>query len=212
MFGELTPSGSVNSKHISIPKGRVRDCGRTLAHYPYFYTMIRTLLIFLVLSASSYGQSVHDLARTGDVAAMKKLLDQQPNQVNQLSDQGLSPFLLAAYRGNNEVAKLLVERGADIKSCFSEGSAIYGVIYKNNLQIFELLLQNGVSVDDTCQFAQFGTPLHFAMSLKRYELVERILKQKPNLDVLDQNGKSIRELLTLYNDEKLNNLFKSNEK
>jgi ankyrin repeat protein len=174
--------------------------------------MIRILLIFLILSASSYGQSVHDLARTGDVAAMKKLLDQQPNQVNKLSDQGLSPFLLAAYRGNNEVAKFLVERGADIKSCFSEGSAIYGVIYKNNLQIFELLLQKGVSVDDTCQFAQFGTPLHFAMSLKRYELVERILKQKPNLDVLDQNGKSIRELLTLYNDEKLNNLFKSDEK
>ena len=32
----------------------------------------------------------------------------------------------------------------------------------------------GVSVDDTCQFAQFGTPLHFAMSLKRYELVETL--------------------------------------
>ena len=64
---------------------------------------------------------------------MKKLLDEKPNQVNALSDQGLSPFLLAAYRGNNEVAKLLIERGADIHSCFSEGSAIYGVIYKNNL-------------------------------------------------------------------------------
>ena len=93
-----------------------------------------------------------------------------------------------------------------------EGSAIYGVIYKNNLDIFELLLQNGVSVNDTCQFTQFGTPLHFAMSLKRYELVERILKQKPNLDTLDQHGKSIRELLTLYNDEKLNTIFKFDEK
>lgn len=174
--------------------------------------MIRNLLLFLLLSAVSFGQSVHDLARTGDVVAMKKLLDEQPNQVNQLSEQGLSPFLLAAYRGNNEVAKLLVERGADIKTCFPEGSVIYGVIYKNNVEIFELLLQKGVSVDDTCQFAQFGTPLHFAMSLKRYELVERILKQKPNLDVLDQHGKSIRELLTMYNDEKLVNLFKFDEK
>ena len=174
--------------------------------------MIRNLLLFLLLSIVSFGQSVHDLARTGDVVAMKKFLDEQPNQVNQLSEQGLSPFLLAAYRGNNEVAKLLVERGADIKTCFSEGSAIYGVIYKNNVEILELLLQKGVSVDDTCQFAQFGTPLHFAMSLKRYELVERILKQKPNLDVLDQHGKSIRELLTMYNDEKLVNLFKFDEK
>jgi ankyrin repeat protein len=174
--------------------------------------MIRILFTFLVLSASCYGQSIHDLARTGDIVAMKKLLDEQPNQVNQLSEQGLSPFLLAAYRGNNEAAKLLLERGADVKTCFSEGSAIYGVIYKNNVQIFELLLQHGVSVNDTCQFSQFGTPLHFAMSLRRYELLERILNENPNMKILDQNRKSISQLLTLYNDEKLNNLFKSYEK
>jgi ankyrin repeat protein len=174
--------------------------------------MIKLLFFSLFLSVVSYGQSIHEIARTGDVVAMKKLLDEQPNQVNQLSEQGLSPFLLAAYRGNNEVAKLLVERGSDVKTCYPEGSAIYGVIYKNNLEIFELLLNKGVSVNDTCQFAQFGTPLQFAMSLKRYELVERILKQKPNLDALDQHGKSIRELLTLYNDEKLNELFNFDEK
>ena len=174
--------------------------------------MIRLFFIFLVLSATSHGQSIHDLARAGDVVAMKKLLDEQPNQVNQLSEQGLSPFLLAAYRGNNEAAKLLLERGADVKTCFAEGSAVYGVIYKNNVQIFDLLLQQGVSVNDTCQFTQFGTPLHFAMSLKRYDLIERILKEKPKMTILDQNGKSIKELLTLYNDEKLNNLFKSHEK
>jgi ankyrin repeat protein len=174
--------------------------------------MIRVLFISLFLSSVCYSQSVHDLARSGDLVAMKKLLDEQPNQVNKLSEQGLSPFLLAAYRGNNDVAKLLVERGADVKTCYLEGSAIYGVIYKNNLDIFDLLLQKGVSVNDTCQFSQFGTPLHFAMSLKRYDLVERILKQKPNLVVLDQHGKSIQELLTLYNDEKLNKLFRFDEK
>lgn len=198
-------TGKLASRSVGTNIGR-------LPIYPYFYIMLRIFYIFLLLSTLSYGQSVHDLARTGDVVAMKKLLDEQPNQVNQLSEQGLSPFLLAAYRGNNGVANLLVERGADIKTCFSEGSAIYGVIYKNNPAIFELLLQKGVSVNDTCQFSQFGTPLHFAMSLKRYELVGLILKQKPNLSVLDQHGKSIRELLTLYNDEKLINLFKLDEK
>jgi ankyrin repeat protein len=174
--------------------------------------MIRLLFIFLVLSVTSYGQSIHDLARSGDVVAMKKLLDEQPNQVNQLSDQGLSPFLLAAYRGNNDAAKLLVERGADVKTCFSEGSAIYGVIYKNNFQMLELLLKQGVSVNDTCQFDQFGSPLHFAMNLRRYELIERILQENPNMELLDQNGKSINQLLTIYNDEKLNKIFKSHEK
>ena len=84
------------------------------------------------MSSYTYGQSIFDLARTGNVTATKKLLNEKPDLVNQLSDEGLSPFLLAAYRGNNEVAKLLIERVANIHACYAEGSAIYGVVYKNN--------------------------------------------------------------------------------
>ena len=174
--------------------------------------MKRILFIFLLLSMHSFGQSIFDLARTGDVVAMKKLLDEKPNQLNALSDQGLSPLLLAAYRGNNEVAKLLIERGADIHSCYAEGSAFYGVIYKNNMEILDLMLQKGLNVNDTCQFNQFGTPLNFAMSLRRYEIIERLLKCQLDLKMTDQNGKTINELLVMYNDEKLNKLFKPFEK
>jgi uncharacterized protein len=174
--------------------------------------MIYKFLFFYSLTFSCFAQSIHDLVRKGDLISVKKLLDEEPNQVNQLSEQGLSPFLLAAYRGNNDVAKLLVDRGADVKACFSEGSALYGVIYKNNIEIFQVLLEQGVSVNDTCHFAQYGTPLHFAMKLKRYELVKLILKQKPNMDIPDPQGKLLQELLTMYADEKLSNLFKMDEK
>jgi ankyrin repeat protein len=174
--------------------------------------MNRILFIFLLLSSHSFGQSIFDLARTGDVVAMQKLLDTQPNQVNQLSEQGLSPFLLAAYRGNNAVAKLLIERGADIHTCYAEGSAIYGVIYKNNIEILDFMLQKGINVNDTCQFTQFGTPLHFAMSLRRYDIIERLLAHHTDLKMTDQNGKTINELLLMYNDDKLVKLVKSYEK
>lgn len=174
--------------------------------------MNRIFVIFLFLSATSFGQSIHDLARTGDVVAMQKLLNEQPNQVNQLSEQGLSPFLLAAYRGNNEVAKLLIERGADIQTCYAEGSAIYGVIYKNNIEILDFMLKKGLNVNDTCQFSQFGTPLTFAMSLRRYDIIERLLEHHADIKKTDQNGKTINELLLIYNDEKLVKLLKAYEK
>ena len=174
--------------------------------------MNRIIFIFILLCTNSYGQSIFDLARTGNVSEMKKLLDEKPDQVNLLSDQGLSPFLLAAYRGNNEVAKLLIERGADIHSCYAEGSAIYGVIYKNNLDILDLMLQKSLNVNDTCQFNQFGTPLNFAMKLRRYEIIERLLEFQVDLKMTDQNGKTINELLVIYNDDKLIKLFKSYEK
>lgn len=174
--------------------------------------MTRFLFIALFLFQHAFGQTIFDLARTGSEMEMRNLLDKHPEQVNQLSEQGLSPFLLAAYRGNNSVAKLLVERGADIQTCFPEGSAIYGVIYKNNIEVLDLLIKHGVSVNDTCQFNQFGTPLQFAMSLKRYEIIERIMKEKPNMLILDQHGNSIDELLAAYKDQKLNQIIRSHEK
>jgi ankyrin repeat protein len=74
------------------------------------------------------------------------------------------------------------------------------------------MLQKGVNVNDTCQFSQFGTPLTFAMSLRRYDIVERLLAHHADLNMTDQNGKTVKELLLMYNDDKLVKLVKSYEK
>lgn len=159
-----------------------------------------------------FAQTVHDLARTGTVESMQALLDKDPSLVNRLSDRGITPFIFACYRGNNEVAKVLAKRGADLRYCAAEGSAIYGIIFKNNLEMLSFILDQGVSPNDTCQFAQFGTPLHMAMSLKRYEIVDLLLSKNPDLKILDQKGRSIQELLLFYQDERLNTIFTAHEK
>jgi len=51
-----------------------------------------------------------------------------------------------------------------------------------------------------------------AMSLKRYELVELLLKYGANKSTPNQEGSTVEELLTRYNDEMLNNIFKRYEK
>jgi len=165
------------------------------------------LVSFLLFESSAQGQNIFDIARTGTVKEMKSYLKINPNQLNQISPEGNSPFLLAAYRGNNEVATLLIEKGADLNSCYSEGSALYALIYKNNIDLLKILLKKGVNVNDTCQFEQLGYPIHFAMILKRYDVISLILKQKIDLTVHDQNNKSIKQLLLEYNDPKLNELF-----
>jgi ankyrin repeat protein len=74
------------------------------------------------------------------------------------------------------------------------------------------ILENGISPNDTCQFQQFGTPLHMAMSLKRYELIELLLQYGANTSIPNQEGSSIGELLIRYNDESLTKIFKKYEK
>ena len=173
---------------------------------------IALLLYLLFCGSTVVSQTVHELARTGTVESMNVLLDKDSSSVNRLSDRGIPPFILACYRGNNEVAKVLAQRGADIRYCAAEGSAIYGIIFKNNLEMLSFILDQGVSPDDTCQFSQFGTPLHMAMSLKRYEMVDLLLSKNPNLKMPDQKGRAIKDLLLFYQDERLNTIFTAHEK
>jgi hypothetical protein len=46
------------------------------------------------------------------------------------------------------------------------------------------------------------------MTLKRYDVVALLIKNNADLMVKDQQGRSIAELLTLYNDPQYNELFK----
>ena len=160
----------------------------------------------------TWSQSIHDLARTGTVTLMEEHLKKVPSDLNTISEQGMTPFLLASYRGNNAVAKLLMDKGADIGYCSPEGTAIYGMIYKDNSELIKYVLEKGYSPNDTCQFSQFGTPLNFAMSLRRYSIISLLLESGAKTDHLNAQGQKLKDLLLFYNDEQLTKLFESYEK
>ena len=160
----------------------------------------------------TWSQTIHDLARTGTVTLMEEHLKKVPSDLNTISEQGMTAFILASYRGNNAVAKLLMDKGADIGYCSPEGTAIYGMIYKDNSELIKYVLEKGYSPNDTCQFSQFGTPLHFAMSLRRYGIISLLLKYGAKKDIKNPQGQNINDLLLFYKDEQLTKLFESHDK
>lgn len=169
--------------------------------------MLRILVVFLLISQQSFCQDIFDLARKGNRVEMQKYLKKHPNELNLISDQGASPFLLAAYNGNNEVANLLIEKGADLNQCYPQGSVIYALIYKNNLVLLEEILKKGVNPNDSCQFEQMGYPLHFAMTLQRYEAIQILMKYPLNLNIKDPQGRTLDQLLLLYGDPQLREIL-----
>jgi hypothetical protein len=160
----------------------------------------------------TWSQSIHDLARTGTVTLMEEHLRKVPSDLNTISEQGMTAFLLASYRGNNAVAKLLMDKGADIGYCSPEGTAIYGMIYKDNSELIKYVLEKGHSPNDTCQFSQFGTPLNFAISLRRYGIISLLLDAGARTGNLNAQGQNLNDLLLIYKDEQLTKLFESHEK
>lgn len=176
------------------------------------YRLVLSLFFIFQWESILTAQKVFDIARTGTVQQMTKYLKKHPDHINLLSEQGASPFLLAAYNGNNGVAELLLNKGADIKQCYPEGSVLYALIYKNNLALLDSILVKGVNVNDTCNFHQFGYPIHFALALQRYDIIERMVLHELNIDIKDQQGRTIQQLLALYNDKKYYEIFKKYEK
>lgn len=175
---------------------------------------MKQLLIFscLFICNDILSQSVFDIARSGTKSQMETYLELHPEDLNIKSEHGASPFLLAAYRGNNEVALLLIDKGADLTYCYAEGAAIYALIYKNNLPLLDEILKRGVNPNDTCQFEQMGYPLHFALSLQKIEVIELLLKYNARTDILDPQQRTIPQLLKLYNNKNFNKIFEKYEK
>jgi ankyrin repeat protein len=166
------------------------------------------LLFQLHISA----QDVFDIARHGSAKEMQKHLKKHPEHLELQSEDGFTPLLLATYRGRYDVAVALLDAGADATKCFKEGSPIYGVIFKADAPMLQLLIEHDVNVNDTCQFETLGYPLHLAINLLRYQQIEQLLTAGARLDILDPQGRTISQLLQLYNDEKLNQLIHKYEK
>lgn len=60
-------------------------------------------------------QLLFDAVRSGDIAAVKALLDQDPSLVTARNQQSQSPFLFAIYNRQNEIRDLLLSRGATLE-------------------------------------------------------------------------------------------------
>jgi len=63
------------------------------------------ICLFYCSNEILFAQDIHDLARSGSVAEVELFLKKDSDAINRLSDRGIKPFILACYRGNNEVAK-----------------------------------------------------------------------------------------------------------
>jgi len=169
--------------------------------------MLRLILIFFCLAHLSFAQSVFDLARTGSAKQMEKYLRKHPSHLQLTTESGATPLLLATYRGNHEVAQVLLKAGADPNQCFNEGAPIYGVIYKGDAQMLDLLIKNGADVNQVCQLEELGYPIHLAINLLRFEQIKQLMAAGARLDVRDAQGRTIDDLLRLHQNPELTALF-----
>ena len=85
-------------------------------------------------------------AHAGNVEATRALIDQDYN-VKSYGFHGLTGLMVAAGKGNMEMCRLLLERGADINAHHDSGSVLMWAVSSGNRRLVTDLLSQGADPD-----------------------------------------------------------------
>ncbi len=172
---------------------------------------MKKLFFFLtfILTCNGYCQepiSVFDIARKGTVEQVKEKLKENPKSFHVVNDDGYSPLTLACYRGNNEVAKLLIETGSDIDGKSKMGTPLMASIVKGNNEMVKFLIDKKADLE----FADGNgvTALIYAVQFQNKTALQLLIESKANKAHKDKEGKTAFEHAVFAGNQEIINLLK----
>ena len=106
------------------------------------------ILLPLFIATSTWADSLHDAARSGDVSAVKQLLGQGVD-VNLKGQNDATPLIVATLEGQTAVAELLIDSGGDINNQQNRFgiTPLHAAAEENHIEIVKLLLEKGADVN-----------------------------------------------------------------
>jgi len=127
--------------------------------------------------------SLGDLVKSGDLVGVTSALDKGA-AVNEVD--GVTALYIACEGGNVEIAKLLIDRGADVNLPVSwKRTPLYAANKGGHADIVKLLLDNGA---DPNQLAKSQTPLHVAAENGCLPCVVHLVDAGAEVNALTSNG------------------------
>lgn len=134
--------------------------------------------------------SFHESIVAGRMEFVKSYLEQTNTYlVNAYSNDGFTPLSLAAFFNQTEIAKLLVENGADPNLSATNPSkvtALHSAIAKENYELCKILLANGADVNAVQM--QNVTALHSAVHRGNLELTKLLVENGASIGSKMDNG------------------------
>lgn len=131
----------------------------------------------------------HEAIVCGKINYVKDSLASNKSYANQYSNDGFTPLSLAAFFNQTEIAKLLLENGADPNlhaTGPSKVNALHAAVAKENYELCKYLIEYGVKVN-TPQM-QNVTALHSAAHKGNLELVKLLVANGADSNLRMDNG------------------------
>jgi ankyrin repeat protein len=149
--------------------------------------------------------NIHEAAYFGEVRLLKRFLDRNRNLLNKQEPHDReTPLYIAAREGHAQVAKLLLERHADVEICAFEGETpLIAAAGNGHLEVVKLLIAHGADIDAIAPIATVS-PLYMAVMRGHLDVAELLLSKgaKPNVAMGIGNSKYWRTPLDVATDQK----------
>jgi len=148
-------------------------------------SLAAVLVVLVAVSAVAADMRLADAAKTGDVEAVRTLLKQRAN-VNEAQGDGMTALHWAVYTNNLDIAKMLVQAGANVKATTRLDSAtpLLMAAANANVDMMELLLKAGADVNATSSLGT--TPLMQASAAGSVDGVKALIEHGANVNAKDK--------------------------
>lgn len=138
---------------------------------------------------------VFEASAVGDVVRLRTLLDADPSQMNAYAADGFFPLALAAFFGQPEAVRLLLERGADVTATARNPmrvQALHSAVAGRNREAVRLLVEAGA--DPNVHQHGGWTPLQGAAAHGDDEVVDVLLARGADPTATNDDGKDAAAL------------------
>jgi uncharacterized protein len=135
--------------------------------------------------------TIFEAAAFGRVARLKSILAGAPSEVMAFSEDGFTALHLAVYAEQEEAARVLIERGADVNirstGTIARVPPLGTAAFVRSVPLARLLLDNGADVNG--QGERGFTALHSAAQNGDDELAGLLLRRGADANVTTAQGK-----------------------
>jgi ankyrin repeat protein len=139
---------------------------------------------------------VFDAAAVGRARGLAELLDSEPELAASWSPDGFTALHLAAFFGQAEAAKILLERGAEVnlvaRNANIHVTPLHSAAAGSHAEIVKLLLEHGAD-PNAAQDGGF-TPLHSAAQNDDRESAEALLEAGADPSLANDDGQTPADL------------------
>ncbi len=153
---------------------------------------MKKAIVFIILAlvftlSMAAAEPIVEAAKTGDFQALKDILENNPSKIHAKDEDGYTALHWAAIRAHWDIAKYLIEKGADLNVVGGDGGTqINWAVHHDNVDIVKILIDKGARLNIRNQWGM--TELHTAIWRGNIHVVEYLLDHGSNPNIKTNEG------------------------